>query len=154
VAPAPAQPTALHLPSIGVDAVVVPVGVQDDGQVEVPRDVATAGWYRFGPLPGAAAGSAVIVGHVDEADQGPGAFATLGDLQPGDRISVDDANGATRSWTVLAREQWSKGEVPLDRLFDRAGAPRLVLLTCGGQFDEATLGYDDNIAITAVPDPA
>ena len=34
---------------------------------------------------------------------------------------------------------------------DRGGAARLVLITCGGRFDQASLSYDDNIAVTAVP---
>lgn len=154
-APAPeptpaADPASLSLPALGVDATVVPVGVTDNGEMEVPRDVGTVGWYRFGPAPGASAGSAVITGHVDDVNQGPGAFARLGDLQPGDPISVVDVDGRTLSYTVLAREQWPKSQVPLDRLFDRGGEPRLVLITCGGAFDDNVLGYDDNIAITAV----
>lgn len=150
VSPPLADPVSLSLPALGVDATVVPVGVTGNGEMEVPRDVGTVGWYRFGPAPGSPAGSAVITGHVDDVNQGPGAFARLGDLQPGDPLSVVDADGRTLSYTVLAREQWPKSQVPLDRLFDRGGEPRLVLITCGGAFDETVLGYDDNIAITAV----
>jgi hypothetical protein len=39
----------------------------------------------------------------------------------------------------------------MDRIFDRGGSSRVVLITCGGSFNSSTLGYDDNIAITAVP---
>lgn len=52
---------------------------------------------------------------------------------------------------MVSREEWAKGEVPLDRIFDRGGSARLVLITCGGSFNNDTLGYDDNIAVTAVP---
>lgn len=145
-----ADPGSLSLPTLGVDAPVVPVGTTDDGQMQVPRDVRTVGWYRFGPPPGAPNGSAVLTGHVDDIDQGAGAFARIGDLQPGDPLAVVDTDGRTLSYTVLAREQWPKSQVPLDRLFDRSGEPRLVLITCGGAFDDSVLGYDDNIAITAV----
>lgn len=150
-APAPAAPVRIELPSLGVDAVVVPVGVDSAGLMEVPEDVDTVGWYRFGPAPGAAAGSSVLSGHVDDYRQGPGVFSGIGDLGPGDVVRVVDESGVTREFTVLSREQWNKGEVPLDRLFDRAGSSRLVLITCGGSFNSSTLGYDDNIAITAVP---
>ena len=57
----------------------------------------------------------------------------------------------SRTFTVVAREEWHKTQVPLDRLFDRGGKSRLVLMTCGGSFNSSTLGYDDNVAITAVP---
>ena len=148
--PLPGIPLRVVIPDLGVDTSVVPVGVQDDGELEIPRDVDTVGWYRFGALPGAP-GSAVLTGHVDSADQGPGAFARLGDLDPGEQFSVVDEAGVQRWFAVVAREQWPKGEVPLDRLFDPNGQPRIVLLTCGGAFDEAVRGYRDNIAVTATP---
>ena len=151
-APAPAAaPARIELPTLGVDTEVVPVGVDDNGLMEIPRDVATVGWYQFGPPPGAAAGSAVLSGHVDDYRQGVGVFGRIGDLGPGDPVRIVDDAGVTRDFTVLSREQWSKGDVPLDRIFDRGGSSRLVLITCGGSFNSSSLGYDDNIAITAVP---
>lgn len=155
-APSPvpaAPPDRVRIPALDVDATVTPVGVAPDGEVEVPGDVSTVGWYRFGPVPGAA-GSSVLVGHVDDYRQGVGVLARIGDLEPGDTVEVADAEGAVRSFTVIAREQWSKTEIPLDRLFDRGGEPRLVLLTCGGAFDDSRLGYTDNIAVTAIPSPS
>jgi len=149
--PAPAVPVQITLPTLGVDTSVIPVGIDEDGLMEVPEDVSTVGWYRFGPTPGAAAGSAVLTGHVDDVNQGVGVFGRIGDLGPGDALTVTDADGVGRNFTVLSREEWHKSEVPLDRLFDRAGEPRLVLITCGGAFNDSTLGYDDNIGITAVP---
>jgi sortase (surface protein transpeptidase) len=119
--------------------------------MEIPPDVATVGWYRFGPAPGSAEGSAVLSGHVDDYRQGAGVFSRIGDLAPGDTVRIVDVTGATREFSVLSREEWSKGEVPLDRIFDRGGSSRLVLITCGGSFNSSTLGYDDNIAVTAVP---
>ena len=147
----PAPPVRIELPALGVDTVVVPVGVDGEGLVEVPQDVSEVGWYRFGPAPGAATGSAVLTGHVDDHLQGVGVFGRIGDLGPGDAVRVADESGLTREFSVVSREEWSKGQVPLDRLFDRGGSSRLVLVTCGGTFDSSTLGYDDNIAITAVP---
>ncbi len=127
------------------------MGVDSEGVMEIPEDVGDVGWYRFGPAPGASTGSAVLTGHVDDYRQGVGVFGRIGELGPGDAIKVTDESGVTREFTVVAREEWSKDQVPLDRLFDRGGKSRLVLITCGGSFNESTLGYDDNIAVTAVP---
>ena len=149
-APVPAVPVRIYIPDLGVDTSVVSVGVDGDGELEIPADVHTVGWYRFGALPGTA-GSAVLTGHVDSADQGPGAFAHLGDLNPGQQFAIVDETGTQYWFAVVAREQWSKGEVPMDRLFDQAGEPRVVLLTCGGAFDRSVRGYKDNIAVTATP---
>ncbi|WP_236006717.1 class F sortase [Nakamurella leprariae] len=153
-APAPGAPVEISIERLRVAAAVVPVGVRSDGQLEIPQDVRTLGWYRFGPTPGATTGSAVVTGHVDDARQGAGVFARLGDLAPGDRLQVVDEAGTARWFTVVAREQWAKADVPLDRLFDAGGAGRLVLVTCGGDFDGDDGVYQDNIAVTAVPDQA
>ena len=139
------------MPALKISAPVVPVGVNDSGEMAIPHDVGTIGWYRFGAVPGSTAGSAVFSGHVDSADQGVGVFAHVGDLNPGDLIEVTDHAGTTRGFIVIAREEWTKGQVPLGRLFDRSGRPRIVLMTCGGTFDREALSYDDNIAVTAVP---
>ena len=151
VAPAPppvGPPIAVTLPSQHASGSVVPIGVDDDEALAIPKDVRTAGWYRFGPAPGQP-GSAVLAGHVDDHLQGVGLFAVIGDLGVGDQIVVTDAGHVQRTFRVVAREEWHKSQVPMDRLFARSGPPRLVLLTCGGDFDRDTLSYVDNIAVTA-----
>lgn len=151
VAPTASAPGLLAFPDLDVTATVLPVGVDGNGAMEVPVDVSTVGWYRFGPIPGSPLGSAVLTGHVDSADQGRGIFADLAVLEPGDPIEVTDADGTVRRFEVVARESWPKDEVPLDRLFDRSGPGRLVLITCGGAFDPGALSYEENLAVTAVP---
>lgn len=151
VATAVPAPVAVRLPTLGISAPVVPTGADARGAIEIPADVGTVGWYRYGPPPGSAKGSAVLTGHVDDHIQGVGVFARIGDLAPGDPVQMVDASGTVRRFTVISREQWHKQAVPFARLFDGGGAPRLVLMTCGGDFDSSTLSYTDNIAITAVP---
>jgi hypothetical protein len=36
-------------------------------------------------------------------------------------------------------------------VYSRTGAPRLVLVTCGGPFDPISRHYRDNVVLTAVP---
>jgi hypothetical protein len=43
-----------------------------------------------------------------------------------------------------------KAELPLADVFSREGHERLLLITCGGDFDRQQ-GYADNIVVTAVP---
>jgi sortase (surface protein transpeptidase) len=141
----------LVVPDVGVDAPVVPVGVTGDGLMDLPADVHRVGWYRFGPAPGEPEGNAVLAGHVDSWDQGIGALGRLRAVQPGQRVEVTDAAGAVSRWQVLTRRLVGKQELPLQELFDRAGPPRLVLLTCGGPFDERTRSYRDNLVVVAGP---
>jgi hypothetical protein len=43
-----------------------------------------------------------------------------------------------------------KQNLPPD-IFSRNGKPRLVIVTCGGPFDQAIRHYRDNVVVTAVP---
>lgn len=125
------------------------VGLDADRQVVVPDDVRRAGWYEPGPAPGAEAGSAVLVGHVDDRTQGLGTFAGLRDLAAGDLIEVRTAAGEVLAYDVVSLEQFPKAEAPMARLFAADGPHRLVLISCGGAFDGGS--YTDNVVVTAVP---
>lgn len=149
VAPIPAR---ISVPGLGVDAPVDAVTLDGDGQMELPEDVSRVGWYRFGPAPGAA-GSAVLAGHVDDAEQGRGALFPLSDADVGEQIAVTDAAGTTTRWQVVSREVITKQALPLDRIFARDGAPRLTVVTCGGPFLPEYRSYRDNVVVVAEPVP-
>jgi hypothetical protein len=146
-----AEPARVRFPGTDVDARVVPVGVDDRGEMEVPEDVRTVGWYRFGPAPGSGAGSSVLSGHVDDRLQGRGAFHRLGELEPGDPLEVGLADGTSLAYRVSSVERTGKAQLPVGQIFDRAGPPRLTLVTCGGEFDRATGTYRENVVVTAQP---
>jgi sortase (surface protein transpeptidase) len=143
-------PVRLRIPSIGVDAPVVAVDVEPDGEMEVPDDVRDAGWYRHGPAPGEP-GAAVIAGHVDSREQGRGAFFDLRRLDVGAQVKVTDADGNVQRFDVVARRTYDKAGLPADALFTREGRPQLVLITCGGDFDREARSYRDNVVIYAQP---
>ncbi|MEI4272916.1 sortase [Klenkia sp. LSe6-5] len=151
VAPALPAPTRLVVPALGIDAPVDAVGVEPDGNMTIPEDVSRVGWYRFGPAPGAPEGSAVLAGHVDDAEQGLGAMSPLARTSVGDQVQVTDAAGGSTTWQVVAREEFSKQSVPLADLFARSGPPRLVLITCGGPFLADIRSYEDNVVVVAEP---
>jgi len=155
-APAPevepvAAPTTISLPSIGVEAPIVNVALEDDGGMEIPDDVSTAGWYELGVAPGEATGTAVISGHVDSREQGRGAFWDLRRMDVDDIVTVDHADGSTSEWRVVARTSYPKDELPIADIFTRFGEPRLVLITCDGYFDRDARSYSDNVVVYTVP---
>ena len=130
-----------------LDADVAAIGVNSQtGEVDVPPSVDRVGWYKYGPGPSATAGSIVIAGHVDSAEQGKGAFFKLGSLAPGDRVFLDK-----REFAVVGRERYQKTKIPLEKYFARDGDLRLTLITCGGPFDARTGHYRDNVVVTATP---
>ncbi len=147
-------PTRVQIPALGVDAPVDPMGVAPDGQMALPDDVSRIGWYRYGPVPGAD-GSAVIAGHVDDQEQGPGALEPLRAAEIGAEVVVTDAAGTTTRWRVVSRELITKQVLPLEQIFTRSGPARLTLITCGGPFDPELRNYRDNVVVVAEPvDPA
>jgi hypothetical protein len=140
------QPVSIAIPAVGIDARVVPVGLRADRTMEVP-EVDLAGWYEPGPRPGEA-GPAVIVGHVDSR-HGPAVFFRLGELRPGNRITVGQQGGAARSFLVERVERSPKEALPVGRIWDRTRRPVLRLITCGGSFDRSTGHYRDNVVVYA-----
>lgn len=150
-AASPVRPVELAVPSAGLRAAVVPVGVDPAGAMALPGDVARVGWYRYGPLPGSSAGSAVLAGHVDSRRSGLGALAALRRVSPGDRLTVRLADGRIVGYRAVARETIDKEAMPLEEVFAHDGGPRLTVITCGGPFDSRTGRYRDNLVITAVP---
>ncbi|MBS2963481.1 class F sortase [Actinocrinis puniceicyclus] len=147
------RPDRLAIASLGIGAPVVPIGVTANGALAIPSDIHTVGWYRYGPAPGALAGSVVIAGHVDSAGQGPGALFPLRAITVGAAVTVTTADGRAWHYRVIGRQEYPKAALPLSALFSPAGTSRLTLLTCGGPFNHHTGSYLDNLVVTAVPVP-
>jgi LPXTG-site transpeptidase (sortase) family protein len=140
-------PTRIEIPSLAVDAAVVAVGLESDGSMEIPPPT-VAGWYHYGPLPGASVGSAVIAGHVDSRGL-PGVFLELRRVEIGAYIAISNADGRVHRYVVNERFQVDKQDLPSAELFRTTGEPVLTLITCGGEFDRSARRYDDNIIIRA-----
>jgi LPXTG-site transpeptidase (sortase) family protein len=151
VAIAPNAPVGVAIDKLGVRAPVDPVGIYEDGSVEIPEDVSRVGWYRFGSDPAQGEGSTVIVGHRDGFDQGAGAFYSIAGLDIGDAIEVELADGSLREYEVVAREVVAKDLLPTSDLFAENGPERLTLISCIGYFDRDGDGYRENVVVTAVP---
>ena len=135
-APPGIVPVAIELPGHGVGAPVVPTATGPDGALAVPDPPSTVGWWSPGALAGAAAGTTVLVGHVDSAASGLGVFAVLRDVAVGERVQLRGADGRLLGYRVTGRRQAGKAALPPD-LFAPGGPPRLALVTCGGRFDSA-----------------
>ncbi|MEU1848243.1 class F sortase [Streptomyces sp. NPDC019990] len=138
------------MPAVGLDARVGPVGVTARGDMAVPDDPSLAGWYRHGPAPGSARGSAVLVGHVDDDTGEIGEFAALRGVRPGDRVEVRRAAADPVRYRVVSRVTVPKDELP-SSAFRRSGGPVLTLITCAPPFVPDRGGYLSNLVVTAEP---
>ncbi|SNS11345.1 Sortase family protein [Geodermatophilus pulveris] len=161
-APAPAAPTgaapagpvaapvSLEIPAIDVRSDLLRLGVDGDGTVQVPPLTADdrAGWYERGPAPGAV-GPAVVLGHVDSAEWGPGVFFDLGALRPGDEVTVTGEDGSVAVFAVDRVERHPKDDFPTIAVYGNTDDAQLRLITCGGDFDGGAGSYEDNVVAFA-----
>lgn len=126
------RPVRLEIPRIGVRAGLVTLGREVDGSPQTPPVFRPdrAGWYRDGAAPGSA-GSAVIAGYADSAT-GPGVFARLGELRPGDEVVVLRRDGRSAVFTVERVERVSGARLPVRRVHAQVSYPGIRLVAHGG----------------------
>ncbi|MGI9597621.1 MAG: class F sortase, partial [Acidimicrobiales bacterium] len=142
------DPTAVRIPALDVNASTTPLGIRDDGKIEVPQDYQQTGWWRDGPEPGEV-GPAVILGHVDSYE-GPAVFYGLETLSVGESIHIDRVDGSTVTFVVERIEQHPKDDFPTLDVYGPTDESELRLVTCGGSFDREARSYRDNVIVFAV----
>lgn len=140
-------PTGISIPSIGVDSKLMRLGLNSDGEMQVPAEGFPAGWYTGAPTPGET-GPAVIAGHVDW-DGEPGVFFDLRKVKAGAIVSVTRGDGTIADFQVTEVTAFPKSEFPTDLVYGTLDYAGLRLITCGGAFDEGADSYDDNIVAFA-----
>ena len=133
---------------------MIRLGLDDQGALEVPPGDpgSPAGWYEHSPTPGEL-GPAVFLGHVNAVGGGPGIFAGLRQVRPGDRIEVTRGDGSTVVFTVWTAEQYAKDAFPTQKVYGNTAGPELRLITCDG-YDPKTGEFDDNYVVYAALAPA
>jgi len=146
---AAAPPITLGIPSLDLTTRLIGLRKAPDGRLQVPQDPTQVGWYSQGPAPGDA-GPAVIVGHVDSY-RGPGVFARLRGLRPGDPIRIRRADGSLIVFEVRQVQEYAKRDFPTDVVYRGDGRASLRLITCGGEFDRRSGSYRSNIVVFAAP---
>lgn len=142
-------PATLSLPNLGkAGATVLPVGLEANGELEVPG-ADQVGWYQFGAGVDGGVGSTVLAAHI-AFDGRNGVFSNLAETKVGDEILVG-VDGQELSYTVISVDQYNKLELPIDDLFSESSEERIVLITCGGSFNPSVGSYDDNVVVIAIP---
>ncbi|MFC4784378.1 class F sortase [Nocardioides sp. MAHUQ-72] len=146
----PEPPVRVTLPS-GRVLPVDPAGTRPDGALAVPDDIRRAGWWTGGSRLGDPFGSIVLASHVDSFTQGVGPAAELLSARPGDEVRLVGAHLVQRyrvaSVRLVPRADLTRRSV----VFSAGGEGRLVLITCGGEYDASRGGYQDNVVVVARP---
>lgn len=148
---AAALPQRVDLPSIGIQAPVIPRDLDKDGAIEPPPydRPGTVGWWGRGTQPGAA-GTALMVGHVDTRSK-PAVFYGLSSAQPGDKVRVVRTDGSVAEFTVEDVRVYERAAFDPHKAYGQRvrGRAELRLVTCGGSYDKAAKEYTANVVVSA-----
>jgi sortase (surface protein transpeptidase) len=162
-------PLELHVPSIGVDAPVVGVGMTSENVMDAPLGPPgdpvwqQAFWYRGSAVPGVAS-TALLAGHVGGAGGTPGVFGELDQLRVGDAIVVRDVRtGLEMPFAVTESVSYTLEQAAepavLNRIYGSGpvaakwaqpssdGLAHLSLITCSGTFRDGT--HDQRLVVYA-----
>ncbi|MFE3991292.1 class F sortase [Streptomyces goshikiensis] len=146
-----APPARIDVPSIGIQAPVVSRGLDKDGAIDPPPydRPGTVGWWGGGAQPGAA-GTALLVGHVDTASK-PAVFYGLSSAKPGDSVRVVRADGTIAEFTVEDVQVYERAGFDPHKAYGPRvpGRAELRLVTCGGTYDKAAKQYSANVVVSA-----
>lgn len=135
-------PTKVKIPSIGVDAGTVSLGL-DGNELETPADPDVVGWFTGAHTPGAP-GRAVLAGHLTWNGRHT-VFARLPELTVGAVVEVDRQDGTTAKFEVTEVSTFAKDEFPTAEVYASTDEPSLVLITCGGEYSQSEHYYDSNV---------
>ncbi|MGW0362470.1 class F sortase [Streptomyces sp. NPDC002990] len=146
-----ALPQRVDIPSIGVQAPVIPRGLDAQGAIEAPPydRPGTVGWWGGGAQPGTA-GTALMVGHVDTRSK-PAVFYGLSSARRGDKIRVVRADGSVAEFTIEDIRVYERAGFDPHKAYGQRirGRAELRLLTCGGTYDKAAKEYTANVVVSA-----
>lgn len=144
-------PVRLRIPAIGVDANIQPLGLTDDGQLDVPKGdnrYIDVGWYSLGAKPGEK-GTAVMDGHLDTRSLiDPGVFRDLDKLEMGDVVEVVDDRGTLFRYRVTGSKELL-ANADTTEVFESAtgSAAHLNLITCSGDWQQSQRQYDKRLVV-------
>lgn len=140
-------PARIEIPAIGVQAPVVPLGVEPNGTLASPSNGSDVGWYVQSARPGQV-GNMIVSGHVDW-ERRLAVFWRLRELRPGDRIVVAAQDGQRYQYTVAWTRQVDARTTALDDILGPTAERWLTLITCGGTFDAQTRDYTERVVVRA-----
>jgi len=141
----PITPETISIPSLGIDADIIQVGILEDGAMEVPENVDEVGWFEPGVKPGQV-GNSVLAGHVD-SHEGPAIFFELRNIQVGDEIIVSGSDGEPLTFAVTSMETYPTDGAPISEIFGPSNGRNLNLITCTGPFNRETGQYPDRLVV-------
>jgi LPXTG-site transpeptidase (sortase) family protein len=140
--------TRLVIEKAKIDAPIVTKGVSADGVMQSPDNASDVAWYDFSAHPGFGS-NAVFAAHVDYIHVGEAVFWNLKDLQQGDLVRVQLADGTEYKYAVSFKQQFDAATAPVNDIVGPTPKETVTLITCGGTFDSSSHQYDKRLVVRA-----
>ncbi len=141
-------PAKIEIPNLGLFADVVPVGVDAQNVMEVPKDTKQVGWYSLGKKPGEL-GGAIMTAHYDTTTGKPAIFYNLRRLNPGDLIYVKMENQEELLFQVQDVVSHPTKTFPTDLIYGDIADKQLILITCDGVWNPLDKSYAKRLVVFA-----
>lgn len=136
----------IQIPSVGTNATLVAVGLDNKGLMVTPKNAKDVAWLDNGTFPGPT-NNAVLAGHRNWSGA-PGSFIRLEDAKPGDVVvvGIDD-----RRFTFAIRwvRVYDPRNAPVEELLGGTAVDSVTLVTCGGAFDSRARHYTKRVVARA-----
>jgi LPXTG-site transpeptidase (sortase) family protein len=142
----PVDPQRLKIPSLGIDAPVLPI-TADGLRLVPPSDPQSVGWWSAGARPGSQRGTAILAGHT--VSTGGGVFNDLDRMRPGQRVQIL-SSGPRLRLRVTSVKTYHKTALAehAAEIFDQTRPGRVALVTCD---DWTGTDYLSNVVVIAAP---
>ena len=135
------------LPSLGVQAPIVRVGVDTNAQMVVPKNARDVAWLDQGdPLTGPTQ-NLVLAGHINYSRRA-GSFSRIQSMRPGDIVSVS-LNGKNLQYRVQWTCLFDRKTTQAARIMGYTENPSVTLISCGGVFDRSAHTHNKRVAVRA-----
>jgi hypothetical protein len=176
IARRPGVPVALDIPirtdnhPNGVHARVTADRLNPDRTLHVPDDPTVVSWAKQDAAPGSSRGTTILTSHVNYVINGRTVIGALSDLADyaenavGKTFTVRMRDHRVFTYRIVAGREYTKDQLAgnadlrktlydQSKVYGPAGNPsgRLLLVSCGGAFDEFTGEYEDNVFLYALP---
>ena len=147
---APEHPRMIYIPSINVSSRVKQVGINKDGELDVPNNVFDTAWYKSSALPGSPGGATLIDGHVSGPTQ-KGAFYNLKNVKQGDIITIEKGDLSKVNYKVKKVEIVETSKVDMANILIPVtpGSHGLNLISCTGKYDEQKKDFEQRVLVFA-----
>ncbi len=149
----PDRPRYLTVKTLGIhNARILPMGVNQGGELDTPKNIFDVGWYEGSSAPGQG-GTLIIDGH----NGGPtrhGVFKNLPNLSNGDILEIERGDGVIYKYKVVENNSVSLDDsnayMATAAESPEPGKESLTLISCTGEWSQSQKTYLSRQFVRAV----